>query len=815
MFRTILFLTIFCASMLEASEKLFVRSTLLDSEPKVKSALTDLAIYSLPHEFTRKCVVSGDGKIVDFPLSFHSVMDWDKLMDNPEIPAGYPSAWVEITEQIYAPFKQSPWQRQGRSYAAQVLFMGFFARENDTRNDRRPIFKTLELGNLKNVRARIDFATSPDTSAIVKSIEYSSGNSCVPVLLEPTDRNLPAWGKSITTLRSNVEKRIEALKAAGVTPVPAPKRIIISRRLSPGRFYSVFDPETVAKEIELAKLIGIHSLQWWCDNPPSDFDSYADMGLSPLFREGTRPDWLTKYPWDIKFEQKVIQAAAKFKIPSEQKMLMKFGDETTNLPEKIIDGNPVALSKFREYLAAHNVKPDEIGYTSLSEAHFLNKRQTEFKNNAECYLYLQTMLFRSDMMIDWYKRLISGMKQVHGDRLITTGELCWEDATNTPDIFQLAKSGALDVASHELSTLLWVMPYGAIYRTVALRTAGRYTTTLPGVLYGSTRGGVNMADIIELDGTTALINGMRHFYWYNDGPDIMPGGIPTTFDRSIAHISQRVARLEDWIVDGDSPNRYPRAALVKSYTSELFGGNVRNTYFQEFELAAAGLAWNQIPFDIIPDEWISETLKNYDVLYLATPNLSDAVRPVIISWVKSGGRLVIIGKAASRNERNTLVSFYGALGGNEKLTAGTIMSPVGKGYVIRIADELGARIRQSLVPLDDKLPVKSVFHKFDEGLVKRYLAPFDLEPKLQRPIIVNRVGVDATFYEKKNRESAVIILTDYTDKSEKEITVSVMTSGSYGRCEDEAGRLLKIRRENNRTIIENVPLSISTVLMLR
>lgn len=815
MFRTILFLTIFCASMLEASEKLFVRSTLLDSEPKVKSALTDLAMYSLPHEFTRKCIVSGDGKIVDFPLSFHSVMDWDKLMDNPEIPVGNPSAWIEITEQIYAPFKQSPWQRQERSYSAQVLFIGFFARENDTRNDRRPIFKTLELGNLKKVRARIDFATNPDTSAIVKRIEYSSGNSCVPVLLEPTDRKLSAWGESITTLRDNVEKRIEALKSAGVTPVPAPKRIIISRRLSPGRFYSVFDPETVAKEIELAKRIGIHSLQWWCDNPPGDFDSYADKGLSPLFKEGTRPDWLTKDPWDIQFEQKVIQAAAKFKIPPGQKMLIKFGDETTNLPEKMINENPVALSKFREYLAAHNVKPEEIGYNSLSEAHFLNKLQTEFKNNAECYLYLQTMLFRSDMMIDWYKRLISVMKQVHGDRLIATGELCWEESTNTPDIFQLAKSGALDIASHELSTLLWVMPYGAIYRTVALRSAGRYTTTLPGVLYGSTRGGVNMADIVELDGTTALINGMRHFYWYDYGPYTMTGAIPTAFDRRIALISQRVAKLEDWIVDGDSPNRYPRVALVKSYTSELFGGNVRNPYFQEFELAAAGLSWNQIPFDIIPDEWISETLKNYDVLYLATPNLPEAVRPAIIAWVKAGGRLVIIGKAASRNEKNSPASLYAALGGNEKIKTGTITSPVSKGYVTRIADELGAIIRLSMIPPEEKLPIKSVFHKFNEVSIKRYLVPFEIEPKLPRPVIIDRIGVDATFYEKKNRESTVILLADYTDDVKKMITVSLLTAGSYSRCEDETGHRLSVRRENGRTIIENIPLSISSVLMLQ
>ncbi|MFA6569082.1 MAG: hypothetical protein WCS96_12790, partial [Victivallales bacterium] len=798
----------------------FVRSTLLDSEPKVKSALTDLMMYYTPALFSRKCVVGADGKVVDFPLAHQSVIDWDKLREVQEIPVGTPSGWIEITEQIYAPLPlNSGWSLKSRDHAAQTLFMGFFARENDSRKDRRPIFKGLELGNLKKVHARLDFATRPEEAAIVRSVEYSSGNSCIPVLLEPTGKDLSTWGESILTLRDNTEKRMESLKEAGISAMPPPKRIIISRWFWTGYFYPVLDPDTIAKEVEVCKLIGISSINWWCPTFPDDYESYATavQGLSPLFKEGTRPDWLAKDPWDPEFEQKVAKAAAKIKIPQGKKMLMKFGDETKILPEKILTESPRALPKFREYLAACDVKPEEIGCASLAEADLITS-PANLKTTEERFLYLNTMLFRSDMMINWYKRMTTGMKKGLGSNLITTGASCWDDAGNAPDFFKQAKAGVFDVDSHEFSTLLWVMPYGAIYRAVALRTAGRYTSTLPGITYGSTRGGEGLADIIELDGTTALINGMRHIYWYVAGPYNQLGPVPLAFERRFALISQRAARLEDWIIYGDSPSRAPRTALVKSYTSEIWGGGVRLPYFQEFEVAAAALAWNQIPFDIIPDEWIPETLKNYDVLYLAMPNLPVAVRPAIADWVKAGGRLVIIGKAASLNEKNDSASFYAVLGGDGKTTSGTVATPLGKGQLILIADELGMKIRQSLIPppppLDENSRINSVFHGLDESLVKRYLAPFDIEPKLPRPILVSRIGVDATFFEKENRESAVILLADYTDGAEKKVSLSLATAGTYNRCEDESGRRYPVRREKGRTIIENVPLSVSTVLTL-
>jgi hypothetical protein len=698
--------------------------------------------------------------------------------------------------------------------------MGFFARENDFRKDRRPIFKCLELGNLRKARGRLDFATCPEEAAIVRSVEYSSGNSCIPVLLEPTGKDLSTWGKSILTLRDNTEKRMESLKAAGINPMLPPKRIIISRWFWPGYFYPVLDPDTIAKEVEICKLIGVSSINWWCSTFPDDYESYATavQGLSPLFKEGTRPDWLAKDPWDPEFDQKVTRAASKIKIPQGKKMLMKFGDETKILPEKILKESPTALPKFHEYLTAYGVKPEEIGCASLDKARFITS-PAKLKSTEERYLYLKTMLFRSDVMINWYRRMTVGMKKVHGDNLITTGESCWDDAGNAPDIFKQAKVGVFDVASHEYSMLLWVMPYGAIYRAVALRTAGRYTSTLPGITYGSARGGEGLADIIELDGTSALINGMHHIYWYVAGPYNQLGPVPLAFERKFALISHRASRLENWIIDGDSPNRAPRTALVKSYTSEIWGGGVRLPYFQEFEVAAAALAWNQIPFDIIPDEWIPETLKNYDILYLAMPNLPVAVRPAIADWVKAGGRLVIIGKAASLNEKNDPASFYAVLGGDEKTTSGTVTTPFGRGQLIRIADELGMKIRQSLIPapppLKENSRIKSVFHGVDESLVKHYLVPFDIEPKLPRPILINRIGVDATFFEKKDRGSAVMLLADYTDGAEKKVSVSLATAGTYSRCEDESGRNLPVRRENGRTIIENIPLSVSAVLMLR
>ncbi len=808
------FFFLFLAGLLFAEpQHVFMRVTLLKAEPQAQGALTGMILYTLPHQFTRRAAWGLDGDIVEFSTGFHAVINYDALSSVAEIPVGSSGRWIDLTKELNQSYHpESRWKKLDRTRAAQTMYIGFFARELDRRSDQRPIFKRNELGNFSKVEVSVDFSSRAEASGILRSFTVSSLNSGVALYIDPEETDPE---RAFASLQEMIARRTEALRAIGVQGKALPDRILLSRRNAPGYFLPFWDKAVTEAENALAHMLGIRSIQYWTVERPPDFMQFAYASSNPVFFESTRPEWISADPADGALQSNAEKAAKRLPVFKEKDLLAKFGDETSVLPEKLC-GSSGVRKLFASYLGKRDVAPGILGYTALGDVELL----TDIKGavSAETRrLYYYSCQFRSEVMLDWYKRMIVAIRAAYPGKLLATGEICWEDSRHSPEIFRAYEMDVYDIASHECATLLWVMPHGAIWRLATQRSAARYfENTRPGILYGSTRGGKGMEDIVELDGTNALIDGMEHIYWYDYGPYTPFGHNPIPYDRKIALLSQRAADLEKLILDGRSPLRQPAVALIKSYANEFWNGNTQQEYFQEFELAAAALAWNQIAFDILSDEAAARHAGKYQAIYLASAVLPLASRDVLKPWVENGGRLILLGDAtATRNEFNEPDDFAKQLGAKAADALEFSKIDLGKGCVFRFGGQPGLALRNSFSPVDKELPVKSVFHEFDVNLCRKYIGPLEAAPPIEQAMSCSRTGVVMNFYEAANGEQAAVLLADYTRKEFKPVTVKAALQGNYRTACDESGKSFPVGRLGRFAILEDIPLGASSVLILR
>ncbi len=789
----------------------WMRVKLLESVPAVDGTLQSMVIAPRPHVFLRKTAWGADGGIKEFPVQFHSVIDWDALASVPEVKTGMYSPWIDITKQVYSPYRpDSRWFAKSHTYGTSMIHISFFSRQNDKRKDRRPIFKRNEAGNLEKITVQVEFATEPKESAVVCTIRATETGSVISIFAEP-EAKTPE--EQFATVTERITRMLTGLKALGLKQEALPQKILISGREYPGHFYPLFSREAIGKLNELYRFLGIRSIQYSTVEKPASFLQYAWKTSDPVFTEGTRPEWVAaKGPADPGLKEKSRNAGRRLPSSGVKAHLVKFGDETTVLPEKFLK-QPEVRAMFTAFLKERQVAPKALGAESLEKAEpFTSMEKAVTPELRRRYYY--TALFRSEAMLNWYRDMIDGIRGGTPDRLIATGEICWESSRTFPEIFRAFELGVFDVASHELSTMLWVMPHGALYRLIAQRSAARRGKTAPGILYGSERG--RQPDIVELDSTSALIHGMRHFYWYGSSPFQPEGMKGLRYYAALQKTNHRIARMEDLIIDGHSSFEKPSVALVKSYAAELWQRNAQDSRFLEFELAAAGLAWNQVAFDIVSDEQTIRHCAEYKVIYLASDVVPEAVCRRLLEWVNAGGILVLTGDAAAtRNEFNEALLFAEAAGMTEQ--NGLQMKNLGKGKICRISGTPGKNLRNSFEPLDRAVPHQQVFHRISGDAAERYLAPLSLLPEgvdSVRPAACSRKGIDTGFYEARDLSRAAVLLADYTEKTVKPVTLRMALRGTYSSASDENGRKYPAVKENGRTVLKDIPVGASTLLIL-
>lgn len=787
-------------------EKCWIRVTLFGTSPKTDNAWHGVLCFTRPHIFTQKFTWGAKGNVIEHPTTFYSVINWEQMKDIPPIKHGTPGPWIELKNIYHIPNKKR-WSHKPAMAASNVI-LTFFSPRNDNRKDRRPIFKRWESGNLEKIHVKVEFASNPDEKSIYRTITEKVDGSILRIFIDPQIKDVNC---RIMSARSLLDKRIASLKKDDPESY-IPKRILTSHRDNPGHFYPLLDLDTAEKLTQLHRLLGFRSVQYQSIELPEKFRKIFWKDCNPVFLEGPRPEWLSAFPGDTAMNKKTIVLAKKLQnIPQKKVLLIKFGDETKILPAKYLK-NDYVKKQFTDYLKQHNVSPQDIGFPAFEKVEILaDIRKAKTPETRRLYYY--STLFRGDIMLDWYKNMIDQIRQNYPGKLLATGEICWENSRIFPDIFRAYEKNVFDIASHECSVLLWLMPHSAIPRLVAQRSAARYFPgTRPGILYGSHRGGNDLLDIIEIDGTSALLHGMGHIYWYNDTIFNINGFRSETADKKIRMINRRAAQFEDLILNGESPLRKPDALLVKSFISELWHGANTGTHFREFEMAAAALAWSQLPFDILNDDLAARYCDNYKVIYLTSPVVPERLRNILIPWVRKGGRLVIAGqKTAMFNEFKEESSLLHRLGIKPNKDN---VKRLGKGLIFFFRDSPGNALRLSFQPQDLKLPVQTIFHQFNPALLKPYLAPFTVNPALKRDIICDRNGVEINFFEAKNYKKCAVFAVDYTCKDKKKITLQLNLKGIYHEAKDETGKTYPVRRDNETSVV-TVELGASNVFTLR
>jgi hypothetical protein len=871
----------FCAEC-QAADRVFIRVTVKDTQPARLPVQVSMIVFKSSHEVVDKIGFGSKGEVVKYATGFSEEIDWQTLSGVPAIEPGGSSRWVEITDIIYKKFPyEGGWVPYVDRYGQKTFVFGFYSPAHE---GKRPI----DIGNIESVTASVDFATAPREDAIVKTVTYASGNSCLPIFISKPSERLADYGDQIRSLYDYAVERYELLQDSGLEEQPLAKRIMTSARFQNGYFYPVYDQKTMAAEARIAKLMGIRSITWKIRNV-SGVDKTTFPEHRPIYWEDAQPDWVDSNPFADDMSQQVAaklgpitsQSIEHWKLSADDKVLFKMGDEWRLLTTEAIIKHPGGLEAFRGWLKERGTTPEQIGVSSLDDAAPIKRPEAGSEELAR--LYWLSAMFQQEVTIDWWKRFVDEMRDQFGGRLIATTEVFQGPFDLTPNVFLLSRSGAFDIDAHEYAQSLWSPSHAAILKAAMYRSAAKFGKSKPGILWCSHRGeDAGSAQIMELDGTTALINGMQHIYLYYYGPQwsawgSMDDGTIDVFANA-AKTLRRAAKLEDYILDGDSPIKSPPAAMLLSQSSELWAGGAENHSdgqgtFLERQILAASLAWNQIPYDVVCEFDIVDHLKNYRVLYVTDPCLSSEAQHAIAAWVRDGGVLFSIAGAAERNEVDRPESLMAKLMPSDgKLASDTSVKVANykevKGLydapVLGNADWLAGagKFRMQVIARKESydIPGGKALAKHDDGstgavsfdygkgkVIRVGTALGTVLARTMSPKFESRVATNQRSYDEnicniyalpfeldpslvrpiriskigvdamfyENAGSAVVLLADYESAKNDLVDVDIKFAGSYTSCRSEAGVEYPIIHKDGRTIIRGLELGTSEVLIFK
>ncbi len=871
---------------IETSRRVWIRVRTEQTTPASVPINIAITVFEAAHETLARFAIGRDGRQIPFKTGFHDWTTWEEIPAADQFAAGQATPWVEITDILH---HKKP---LAAAASPKTLVVAF----HSPSLPMAPLGRGRDAGNLQAVTATIDWASRPDEQAIVKSIRYESENSLIALYIPQTGPYLSACAPRIRTLYDSAGDRIAALRLRGVRQAPVPKRLILSARVMNGYFYPLYDRKTALRELEATRLMGFNTIQWKVPQPGINDGSVP--GIRRSFWEWGGPEWISASPWDPGFH---AQAVAKLTSASEEwrkttgfktgdKVLIKLDDETKLLKVETVLKEKAGVQAFHQYLRQQGITPQQVGADSYDGINPIDREQvTDAKASL---LFYYTVWFRQEAQAQWWKRFTEATREVFGPGAMICSETFHGGFEGVPDWFLWSRLGVMDVAADEYAMRLWNPTHNALFKLAMYRSAAKFGKTAPGVLWAPGRGVESGGSVAgpELEGITALMQGMRHLYWYNYGPysfgwegtndDVVAADLPAVG----ARVLQLATRVEDYLLDGQSPLHEAQVAVLLTRGTDLWDGSVeiptdwmlkhgpRQGVHIEREMLCAALTWNQIPFDIVPEEELPARLKDYRVLYVVDTHVAGEAQRRIQEWVRSGGVLFSTADAATRDEANQPMNLVESLAGRsaaiepdrsrplgaytdvagldqvpvfgqatwlghsgfafemaarkEKLeipgakmlaryedkSAAAVVFDCERGKVVRIGTALGTAWARTAKPAMSR-PICDDQRVFDPKLAEVYLYPLSLVSNLPRRLSVSRSGVAANFFEGTN--GAVLLLADYESPSPKKVEIHASFKFDYGTCLTEAGQAVELARQGEITVLKDVPLETTQVLFLR
>jgi hypothetical protein len=548
----------------------------------------------------------------------------------------------------------------------------------------RFIFETRSALGGQGVKARFDFATAGDESAIVRSItEHDPGN--VIAFRIPSD--LSGDKARLASIREDAQRRLDEVTALHLPPGPLPKKIwCMTGFRSNGQFYT--DPAIAEMDFDTIRMLGMNGFWEQNGGQPGDLRRMAaarGIDRSTVYwRNVESPprdpklEGATPLVWDA-LEQYIdraysdsVAAARKAHPNGLPTVIADLMDEPDGQP---FDG-PDYQRGFRDYAAAQGLAPqffgrkawDQVLAPKLSWREFFKIRSEVAAGPLESRrLFYWTARFWNRCTARLYAMATRKVEQLApgvGTR-VNFGPPWWYDYGTLPrgiDAFEFGRLRGVSLGFNED----WVGNGNARVpmemNTMLMdwsRAAARPAEPLVGCYI--TRDANRTA--VKLRAFACLAREAKIFDFYYYGPaytffDHWSDNLPMV--QGVAELIRDLGQVDEILWEGRAPR--PQVALFYSRSWPVWKED--DSEQCEQMMVYLSLLHAGLPVDIVSDDEMIDgrfAARAYRCLYVVNESVLAAAAAEIERWVRGGGRLWCSGWAGARDEYNTPTDAWNGL----------------------------------------------------------------------------------------------------------------------------------------------------------
>lgn len=864
----------------------YFRVKLIRTVPEQKQVRIGVSVFCNYRFFAWKTYGKfGVGKVsgkMPFSTGLKDILPWNQIKSKDMFHIGETSQWINISEDMAG--------KKGISAAPPALktmCIAFQSPDLPYTPGEVPLPRPIRRGNkgdggnLQGVTALIEFADAPDEKHIVKSLRITTDLSVIPIVfdgvLDDKRELLPLRKiRRICHINDMLKSEYDWLKKTfGAAPAPIMKHCVSSSWIHHGYQFNLYDSKAERIRFAALRLMGFNYINYYITPARTP----APPGVSLQFIEfPTGPEWLLPLfgPIDeekalARIREYVERWMTDYRIDRTKEVYCRIGDEIKLIPEKKLLKEPAFLPAFRNYLKQQGVQLD-------GEIKPISKKDVRTEQDAKIYYY--SVKFRHKLTLDMWKTYMRLYRKAFGKTPVRFGmESCGVDYDEWPTYLEMSQVPLMDFFIHEYTTKMWIPHHYAIGKAARHAAAAKFGKEEMGGLFAPGRIATEVGN--DMLGITALSRGFRHVFFYGSFPNDRK--TQKVVQGSIIRFNHRFAKLEDYILNGTSTVNNGIVAVGISHASDLWRGKTWSSkatsylargVLAERSMLMAALGMNQIPFDYLEESIMEQYLKNYKILFLPDPNLTEKAQILVADWVKKGGHVITIAAGASLNEFNMpsalgdklIPGYLAKRKGDRNKAYGeyapelyTKFKPVGKVMIreketdfVLIREELNEKNGNIICRWENQKPA-AVTYPVGKGkwthigflpgtAMARSAAPVFMKslkhlrkPALQheqcefapellalypslipeamaaRKIWTDRPGVDCTLWQKAN--NGVILLADYGSGKVKNVTISLRTSQNWTSCTAENGKVYPFRK-NNDLLSVTIPLASVEVLTL-
>jgi|GEM_PF-431329 len=514
--------------------------------------------------------------------------------------------------------------------------------------------------------------------------------------------------RAIHTAGQHFERYREMAGRYAVAAKDRPKQFLVANGLIP------VDASATALEagLDAAAMVGHNSLEiWGWGNLPGEemrrtaarhgFNSFRKAVYNPPSYFSYDQNLLTPEALDKWTSDFLTQGQKAMGMKPEELALFHIGDEPGWYYPSSIDSvstNAGRLAYFHGYLKRKGFEPAFFGKTGWDQVKPI--KLSEVKTREDRRLHLWTVRFFPECISEGFAATTGAMQRRFHPGVLTGMNLNnwpgtyfvpspgvkiannWDSGADAgmglPDWFDLGRKKAVSCMWTEdwfgdSDAQNWSL-YSDLLRCASREGGVEFGSYVIGHTVGRMpEGGV--CKIMSLAG-----HGAKVFDFYIFASAYAFGDCWSEYEgayRAFSEGTRMLGRSESLLYPGRP--RDGTVAILFPQTSQAWNTNsAACCYMSELYGLHAGLIHESFPVDFIDDFDVEGDVlgrRQYSVLYVTAPNLSEKAQKAIVSWTKAGGTLVMMPGACAADEYNDPASVVTAFAGNPHGNVARVAAP--------------------------------------------------------------------------------------------------------------------------------------------